>query len=113
MNCTDMSFEEIFEIMERYKQNTGEYPERVLFSGKALMDLKPAYDKLMSQKKESRAKLPCTCGRKRLDTHYVYYCDKHEELIRIECPNCGKKVEAKNKIEAIRAWNKMIRNEES
>lgn len=45
MNCTDMSFKEIFEFMEAYKEYHGEYPEKVLFSGKALMDLKPEYDK--------------------------------------------------------------------
>lgn len=113
MNCTDMSFKEIFEIMERYKQNTGEYPEKILFSGKALMDLKPAYEKMM-KKKESRAKLPCVCGRKRKEIGYGYKKNidgKWEDRVLIRCPNCDRKVESNSEIGAIRAWNEMIRNE--
>jgi len=59
--------------------------------------------KYKPKKKESRAKLQCLCGRKRLETWCI--ASGGEE---IRCPGCGLSASGKSEIEAIRAWNKMI-----
>ena len=55
------------------------------------------------KKKESRALLPCTCGCKLRER---WYGGGGVELV---CKKCGKNVEGKNEIDAIRNWNAMIR----
>lgn len=61
---------------------------------------------------ESRRKLPCVCGRKRLETWSNY--DKNAPWsttptsFSIVCPECGRRATGNSKIGAIRAWNSMI-----
>ena len=56
---------------------------------------------------ESRAKLPCTCVRKKLET-WSGWKDGHPTY-SVKCPNCGRWGESqKSELEASRAWNKMI-----
>lgn len=58
------------------------------------------------KKRESRAKLPCPCGRKRLDMWYG-----SNGMDYVKCPNCGREASGKTEIAAIRAWNEMVRKE--
>lgn len=61
--------------------------------------------------RESRAKLPCVCGRKNKETGYGYKDGK--EYVVITCPECGLSVKGNSEINAIRAWNKMILSAET
>lgn len=56
---------------------------------------------------ESRKKLPCTCGRKQLETWVSY--DGYKEYCQIKCPKCGLKTDkCPSEIAAIRAWNRLV-----
>ena len=57
--------------------------------------------------RESRAKLPCTCGRKRMET-WCGWKDGHGTY-SIKCPNCGRWSDTcDSEIGAIRSWNQKI-----
>ena len=53
--------------------------------------------------RESRAKLPCVCGRKNKETWYGF-----DGTVGIYCPNCRRNAKGNSEIEAIRAWNAFI-----
>lgn len=60
--------------------------------------------------KESRKKLPCTCGCKTITTWW--YSGKGNLHYSCQCGNCGKEAEgARYEIQAIRNWNNMIKRE--
>ena len=67
------------------------------------------YLKKLYKPYESRKKLPCTCGRKRIGSWYDI--DSGEDMLI--CPNCGKEARGKSEIGVIRAWNKMIMEEKN
>ena len=68
-----------------------------------------ALELLMQPKREPHKKLPCTCGRIRLQL-FNDFQDKQCSYYR--CPKCGKEgPHAENPWAAIRDWNKMIKEE--
>lgn len=62
------------------------------------------------RKHESRKKLPCVCGRKRLNVAFGFA--ELRGKVFIQCPNCGKEAGGDSEIAAIRAWNASIKEEE-
>ena len=52
---------------------------------------------------ESRKKLPCVCGKKRVETWWGH------DSVGIICPECRRSVTADSEIGAVRAWNKAVR----
>ena len=76
---------------------------------KCMADAIELLKKLKPKPKESRAMLPCVCGSKRRSRWYGH------GMVFIACARDGCKVSApggKTEIEAIRNWNKMIREME-
>lgn len=66
------------------------------------------YLKKLYKPYESRKKLPCTCGRKRID---LWHTNRNDWNYMFKCRVCGKQAGGKTEIAAIRAWNEMIMNE--
>lgn len=60
---------------------------------------------------ESRRKLPCPCGRKRLDVYFKWYSEGNirKHVTYIKCPKCGLQTDiCSSKMEAIRRWNRLV-----
>lgn len=56
---------------------------------------------------ESRRKLPCTCGKKRVYTYVKWFHGRRDFFVR--CPKCGLQTDdCRYQIEAIRAWNDKV-----
>ena len=64
----------------------------------------------ISKKRESRVKLPCVCGRKRLETWWGVDNGKTTK-VGIKCPKCEREAVGDSEISAIKAWNRMIKSE--
>ena len=59
---------------------------------------------------ESRAKAPCTCGKKHPTTWYGV-SNTGRRFTTVKCNECGKSAEGITEIDAIRAWNAMVKGE--
>ena len=57
---------------------------------------------------ESRKKLPCVCGRKRIE---LWHSSNPDGKYLFVCPECERHASGPTEIEAIRKWNKMITEE--
>ena len=66
------------------------------------------YLKKLYKPHESRKKLPCSCGRKRIE---LWHSTDNKKCYILVCPACGRQAGGKNEIAAVRAWNKMIEEE--
>ena len=66
------------------------------------------YLKKLYKPYESRKKLPCTCGRKRIE---LWNSTDTEKSYIFVCPVCEKRASGRTEIAAVRAWNKMIEEE--
>lgn len=69
---------------------------------KTLKPVKPSY--------ESRAKAPCSCGKKHPTTWFSCNRDAGWKVM-IKCDACGQFATGMTEIDAIRAWNAMVKGE--
>lgn len=68
--------------------------------------IQTAIEKITPKKYEKF--LPCTCGR---NSRSTWYCYNNVDSIELVCNGCGRTVTGKNRADAKRNWNKMIRGE--
>ena len=67
---------------------------------------------ILKPQRESIKKLPCTCGRKNLETWTGWDSDGHVVEI-FKCPNCGRETgRYRTHIELVKAWNRMVSGDE-
>lgn len=68
-------------------------------------------EKYKPKPRESRKKLPCTCGSKEITSMFKFRPDIDRGFL-CKCDKCGKQSETfKYEIQAIKNWNEMIKKE--
>ena len=67
---------------------------------------------ILKPQRESIKKLPCTCGRKNLETWTGWDSDGHV-VESFKCPNCGRETGMyRTHRERVEAWNRMVSGDE-
>jgi len=83
----------------------------IYLSGSLITDSLITHGICEAVKERERAEklLPCTCGCKRREHHWIGTRDDNRYVLR--CYKCGKEASGKTEIEVHKLWNKMIKTE--
>lgn len=106
---TQMTNREAIEILTD-RARLADYLNSELVDGIDIMAVNMAIAALEKQEQKTTEKrLPCSCGRKRLETWWSWDNDSWY----LKCPVCGKKSSpVKKKSDLNTAWNNAVRGEE-